>query len=143
MQTSSVIKIINRFSMLHREEIRKIMIKEDLHFGQHPILWALHTHKASTQIELAHHLGVSAASINNSVRRLANAGFLIKETDEVDQRKSRIFLTEKGQQAAMHCRVAFAELDQKLFQGMSNHEMEELYALFERMIKNLEQIEQE
>lgn len=138
IKTSTLIKTINRFSSLHREEIRKIMSEEGLHFGQHPIMWDLLTHDSLTQVELARHLGVSAVSINNSVRRLANKGFVVKTADSTDLRKSHIFLTDKGRETATRCQSKFQQLDQKLFQGMSDNELETLYASFHKMIQNLE-----
>lgn len=138
MKTSTIIKTINRFASLHREEIRKIMSEEGLHFGQHPIMWDLLTHDSLTQVELARHLGVSAVSINNSVRRLSKKGFVVKAADSTDLRKSHIFLTDKGRETAIRCQDKFQKLDQKLFQGMSDDELEALYVSFSRMIKNLE-----
>lgn len=114
------------------------MVENGLHFGQHPILWDLLTYGSLTQVELAQHLEVSASSVNNSVRRLANKGFVVKKDDPEDLRKSHIFLTEKGRETAIRCQEKFHCLDQKLFRGMSDEELESLYTLFDRMIKNLE-----
>ena len=138
MRTSVLIKSINRFSALHREKISKIMETQGLYLGQHPILWDLLTNGPETQAELVNHLGVSAPSITNSIKRLAKNGFVIKETDKTDLRKTRVQLTEKGERAALYCRREFAVLDEIAFQNLSADSREELNQLFQQMIQNLE-----
>lgn len=137
MKPSDIIKIINRFSTLHRNRIQKIMEEEGLYFGQHPILWELLKNGSQTQVELARRLGVTTVTVNNSVRRLSKGGFIVKEEDPNDLRKTHIRLTEKGKESAVRCQNSFCELDQELFRGISETEMEVLYQMFGRMIQNL------
>ena len=141
MQTSTLIKSINRFSALHKEKISKIIETQGLYWGQHPILWDLLNNGPETQAELVNQLGVSAPSITNSIKRLSKNGFVTKQTDENDLRKTCIQLTEKGEFAALYCRREFAVLDEIAFHNLSDESREEVNRLFQQMICNLEHME--
>ena len=119
MQTSTLIKSINRFSALHKEKISKIIETQGLYWGQHPILWDLLNNGPETQAELVNHLGVSAPSITNSIKRLS----------------------KKGEFAALYCRREFAVLDEIAFHNLSDESREEVNRLFQQMICNLEHME--
>lgn len=138
MKTSTVVKTIGKWHNLHREKIRKMLSKEGLYLGQHPILWELLNDGPHTQVELAQKLNVSVVTISNSVRRLADRGFVIKEADLTDQRKCKISITDNGKKAAVNCEKEFRKLEVKMFEGISQEDFYRLNDLFLQMTKNLE-----
>ena len=49
-------------------------------------------------------LAVTTSAINQTVKSMLAEGYLRKETDGSDKRHSKLFLTEKGEEAAMKLR---------------------------------------
>ncbi|MBR2847046.1 MAG: winged helix-turn-helix transcriptional regulator [Clostridia bacterium] len=132
-----IIDRMNKLNLLHRMSIQTEGYKNGLYLGQLPILEYVRKNSRCTQRELANFLGVSPPSIATSVKRMQKAGLIEKETDETDQRYSRLSITEKGILVSEKCRAQYDCIDAQLFAGFDEKECETLYKFFGRMIANL------
>ena len=84
--------------LLHLTKYQAIHLLEhfDLNPGQAGILFTLSHRGNLTQRELAARIGITPPSMTVALRKMEEKGYVIKQPDELDQRKIRIHLTEKG-----------------------------------------------
>jgi DNA-binding MarR family transcriptional regulator len=76
--------------------LRAERVDPSLSDGQFAVLGWLNKHGPLTLTQLAEHERVSAPSMNRTVNCLEEAGYLVREADEADRRRSNIRLTESG-----------------------------------------------
>lgn len=137
MDDRNVVDAMHRLELIRRMRIQTMLRGTDAHRGQGPILDYIETHPRCTQAEAAESLGVSPPSITCSVKRMENAGLIIKTADEKDMRCTRLELTEKGRQSHKKVKAAFGKLDSEMFAGISEADKERLIELYARMAENL------
>lgn len=137
MDDRNVVDAMHRLELIRRMRIQTMLRGTDAHRGQGPILDYIETHPRCTQAEAAESLGVSPPSITCSVKRMENAGLIIKTADEKDMRCTRLELTEKGRQNHKKVKAAFGKLDSEMFAGISEADKERLIELYARMAENL------
>lgn len=137
MNDRNVVDAMHRLELIRRMRIQTMLRGTDAHRGQGPILDYIETHPRCTQTEAAESLGVSPPSITCSVRRMENAGLIVKTTDEKDMRCTRLELTEKGRENHKKVKAAFRRLDGEMFEGISDEEKQKLIDLYSRMAVNL------
>ena len=137
MDDRNVVDAMHRLELIRRMRIQTMLRGTDAHRGQGPILDYIETHPRCTQAEAAESLGVSPPSITCSVRRMENAGLIVKTTDEKDMRCTRLELTEKGRENHKKVKAAFKRLDGEMFEGISDEDKQKLIELYSRMAANL------
>jgi DNA-binding MarR family transcriptional regulator len=93
---------------------------------------------SDSQKILAERLHVTPATITVSLRSMQKNGYVEKSTDEGDQRRKRIMLTEKGKEAS-RLLVGFSDLlDGEMYRGFTAEERAVCADFFRRMTANLE-----
>lgn len=107
----------------------------------HPLLLCI-LHSAAdgqglTQRELAQRLEVSPAAVTTSLKSLEKRGYIHREPEPQDARRNRVCLTERGQQAVETCAGCFQRVNQRMCQGLTAEERQQIRALFQRMLENL------
>ncbi len=108
-----------------------------LHRGQNFILRMLWEEEGLSQSELADRLGLSPATITNALQNMERAGLVRREQDAEDQRISRVYLTETGQEIRSRAEALWQALEDRAFGGLSAGEQEQLHALLLRVRDNL------
>ena len=108
--------------------------------GQIPVLGLLAYKDGLSQREIAEKLHIKPPTVNVTVQRLAQAGFLYREADEKDQRISRIYLTEKGKQAKENGMKKVRENEKILLDGLSETELCLLRRMLEQITENIDKI---
>lgn len=93
--------------------------------------------QVAAQRELSDALRVSPATIAVSLKSLEKGGYVEKLPDETDQRRKGVRLTPKGEGAFHRCLQVFTAVDQRMFEGFTDGEREQLSAYYARMIHNL------
>ena len=137
MEYREIMRLFFKFMHMHRQKAQSYVDEMELYHGQLPILEAVKRNNGCTQTELAEALHISAPSVANSIKRLEKNGLIIKGTDENDNRRSIISITEKGDTVASLCRMKFNEIDEKCFGSLTKEEQEQLYKIMEKIIYNL------
>lgn len=132
-----IIDRMNKLNLIHRINIQTEAYKNGLYLGQLPILEYVRKNNKCTQRDVANFLKISPPSVATSVKRMQKAGLIEKETDETDQRYSRLSITEKGIDITEKCRKQYDQIDAQLFEGFTEKECEMLYSFFGRMINNI------
>ena len=132
-----IIDRMNKLNLIHRINIQTEAYKNGLYLGQLPILEYVRKNNKCTQREVANFLKISPPSVATSIKRMQKAGLIEKETDENDQRYSRLSITKKGMEISEKCRANYDDIDAQLFAGFDEKECETLYSFFGRMINNI------
>jgi DNA-binding MarR family transcriptional regulator len=76
--------------------LRAERVDPSLSDGQFAVLGWLHKHGPMTLTQLAERERVSAPSMNRTVNCLEESGYLVREADQADRRRSNIRLTDTG-----------------------------------------------
>lgn len=132
-----VIRKIEYLHALHRLCIHRGISEGGLHFGQPPILDYIASHENCTQRELCDFLRLSPPSVATSVKRLQRAGFLEKNSDDCDLRRTNLRLTDSGREAVRVCDATIERVEGKLTRGFSPQELQICCDFLGRMIENL------
>lgn len=126
-----------RVTLLHRYRISTALSGLNIYRGQPEILGYLIENGECPQKKLAESMGVSAASIATSIKRMCKAGFVERTVDESDRRINRIRITEKGREAFSAGRAECNKVDTKMFDGFSEKEIDAFSDFLVRISENL------
>lgn len=112
-----------------------------IHFGQIAIMKTIEQYENCTQADIAERLGVSAASVATSTKRLQKAGLITKTVDQDNQRCKRLALTDKGREAIEKRISLFEEYDRLIFGEFSDDDKLTLLRLLSRLALKMQQVE--
>ncbi|MDQ1029105.1 DNA-binding MarR family transcriptional regulator [Streptomyces umbrinus] len=87
---------IYQLARAHRARAAAILREMDLHPGQELLLMHLLDRDGQTQSELLDSLDVDHSTISKALRRMQDAGLLVREPAEHDRRVMVVHLTDKG-----------------------------------------------
>lgn len=90
-----------------------------------------------SQRDLARMLNLSPAAVTNSLKAMEKSGYLLRQPEEGDARRNRMFLTEKGRRAVEDCNEAFLAVSERMLAGFTQEEQELLTDFRVRMVNNL------
>jgi DNA-binding MarR family transcriptional regulator len=87
---------IFQLARAHRGRAAAMLREMDLHPGQELLLMHLLDRDGQTQSELLESVGLDHSTVSKSLRRMQEAGLLIREPAEHDRRVMVVHLTDKG-----------------------------------------------
>ena len=87
---------IFQLARAHRARAAAILREMDLHPGQELLLMQLLDRDGQTQSELLESVGLDHSTVSKSLRRMQDAGLLVREPAEHDRRVMVVHLTDKG-----------------------------------------------
>ena len=128
---------MHRLELLRRIQARAVLSATGLHPGQPRLLQYIWDHPGCTQKEAADELDVTPASAAASLKRLEKAGCVTRTQDDKDARRNQLCVTEAGLKQMDGIRRQFAALDERMFTGMTEAEIEAFRRACERMFDNL------
>ncbi len=124
---------------LHYYRSHFLFEKDGIYPGQPPLLFILKRCDGQSQKELAEKLKIAPATLNVMIRRMEKAGLLDRRQDEVDQRVSRVFLTEKGHEAFLRTHETVHILETECFANFTVEEKLIFRRLLMQMTDNLQE----
>lgn len=127
-------------NQMHRRMLECNLEGSGIHRAQHRLLMTLAKHSFSSQVELAHFLEVSAATIAVSLKALKKAGLLTQKSREEDNRRNFIELTDKGRKLVEESCEYFDAIDQQMYQGFTEEEKQKLCEYLDRIYCNMERL---
>lgn len=133
----SITEKLDKLFLWQRISLYKIAHHSGLYQGQLPVLAFIQKNEGCTQKEAADQLGVSAASIASSTKRLQRAGMIRKKIDENNLRQNMLYLTEEGEKATEKTCKKMDEFHLSFFQGFSDKELDLLGQFLDRLILNV------
>ena len=125
----------------HRKTVEKRICSLGIHPSQHHFLMHLAVNGACTQNNIAEAMEVSAAAVAVSLKKLEKGGYIEKRISESDGRSNLIALTAKGEDVVQKSRLMFEEVDQKMFDCLTEEQQNQLHAFMEQIINNLKTME--
>lgn len=137
MELKNLVNKINKVECYKRYIIHNSLKKSEIYFGQPPVLDYLFEHGKCTQKELSDAIGVSAASIAVSIKRMQKSGMVAKINDENDLRCNRITLTKKGEEQLRLIHECFDNFDKQMFSGFTEEELCAYGNFLDRILENL------
>lgn len=137
MNLRCIINRMNKLNLMHRILIHRLAIKNELYFGQFPILEYVKHNDMCTQKDIADFLQISPPSVATSIKRMQKTGLLDKIHDESDLRCNRITITEKGIESYEICKHDFNDIDEQMFKDFTEEECELFYSFLGRVHNNL------
>ena len=126
-----------RVTLLHRYRISTALSGLNIYRGQPEILGFLLENGECSQKQLAESVGVSAASIATSIKRMCKAGFVERTEDESDRRINRTRITEKGREVFLAGRTECGKVDSRMFEGFSDRDIDIFSGYLQRITENL------
>ena len=127
-----------RVTRLHRSVIEHQLEGTGVYRSQHQILMYVSNNPNVSQKELAKMYGVSGATIAVSLKKLEKGGYIKRLVDQDDNRCNQICITEKGRTVVEESVLIFQRLESCMFEGFSEHDMNVLGNLLDRIYGNLD-----
>ncbi|MFB4268351.1 MarR family winged helix-turn-helix transcriptional regulator [Nonomuraea sp. GTA35] len=87
---------IFQLARAHRAHAAALLRAMDLHPGQELLLMQLFDRDGQTQSELLESVGLDHSTVSKSLRRMQDAGLLVREPAAHDRRVMVVHLTDKG-----------------------------------------------
>src|SRR4051795_487524 len=87
---------IFQLARAHRAYASALLREMDLHLGQELLLMQLFDRDGQTQSELLESVGLDHSTVSKSLRRMQEAGLLVREPAEHDRRVMVVHLTDNG-----------------------------------------------
>lgn len=119
-------------SRTHKEwtaHMRKCALEVGIPDSYRPIIMFLSRHSGANQKMLAEFTNTTTASINQTVRKMIENGYLRKETDETDQRFTKLFLTEKGLEKSHLLKKRLSQSDRIITEKIGAEKEEKIISL--------------
>ena len=129
---------LHEFMHTHRNTLCRYFQSCGMYSGHPRVLFHLRQTPGMTQRELAKALGVAAATLSVSIRRMEAAGLVERKSDAADLRVQRLYLTEEGEAIDDRCAKGREFLIGAQFADFSEEEIAALDRLLTRMTDNLE-----
>jgi DNA-binding MarR family transcriptional regulator len=114
--------LLIRVCRVHHNLARQSLEKIGLHRGQPPILFALGKQDGMTHSELAAKMEVTPAAISNMVKRMEQAGFVVRQRDAEDERVSRVYMTDAGRAIYSEMEAIAQQVNETTFAGFTEEE---------------------
>lgn len=127
-----------RTDKMHRSQFDNTVRSIGICRSQHMLL--MHLSRSGTkpsQKELAEKLDVSPSAIAISLNKLENAGYIIRSVSKSDNRFNEIGITEKGLEIIEKTHRVFSFIDNRMFDGFSDDELEAIIKFNNRIAGNL------
>lgn len=119
------------WTLLMRRCTREVGIPDSFR----PIVMFLARHPGASQKMLADVAETTTASVNQTVKKMIESGYVRKETDPADQRYTRLFLTETGMDKAEALRYKLASADERITARIGAYKEEEMSNLLRDLCK--------
>ena len=127
-----------RVTRLHRSVIEHQLEGTGVYRSQLQILMYVSNNPNVSQKDLAKMYGVSGATIAVSLKKLEKGGYIKRLVDQDDNRCNQICITEKGRTVVEESVLIFQRLESCMFEGFSEHDMNVLGNLLDRIYGNLD-----
>ncbi|MFF8394865.1 MarR family winged helix-turn-helix transcriptional regulator [Streptomyces sp. NPDC016172] len=115
---------IFQLARAHRARAAAMLREMDLHPGQELLLMHLLDRDGQTQSELLESVGLDHSTVSKSLRRMQDAGLLIREPAEHDRRVMVVHLTDKGRAMREPLADMWRTLEETSAQDLSAQEAE-------------------
>lgn len=138
MEKSKIREILHGMDMERRKIVRPKFQELGLTVGegQAKILKCLLEQGSMTQRQLADKCMLDVTTMSRTLDKLQGAGYLLRTVNPSCRRSFLVCITEKGKEKAASVQKIFSDLDEQIWQGISEDEMEVLYHTLQKIMRN-------
>ncbi|WP_158661574.1 MarR family winged helix-turn-helix transcriptional regulator [Blautia marasmi] len=138
MEKSKIREILHGMDIERRKIVRPKFQELGLTVGegQAKILKCLLEQGSMTQRQLADKCMLDVTTMSRTLDKLQGAGYLLRTVNPSCRRSFLVCITEKGKEKAASVQKIFSDLDEQIWQGISEDEMEVLYHTLQKIMKN-------
>ena len=136
--TASVYASFGRTIRTHYRRIHMLLDELGVYPGQPPVLFVLGKYGPLSHKELAQRLHIKPATVTVMLRRMEQAGLVVRRSNQSDRRVSTVHLTAHGQALRRRVKRALKVIAGECFDNFTTAQCRQLDALLERMRDNLE-----
>jgi DNA-binding MarR family transcriptional regulator len=126
---------IFQLARAHRAYAAALLREMDLHPGQELLLMQLFDRDGQTQSELLESVGLDHSTVSKSLRRMQDAGLLVREPAAHDRRVMVVNLTDKGRAMREPIATLWQTLEEASARNLSEQQtesfVETVYAITE------------
>ncbi len=127
-----------RVTRLHKSVIEKRISELGLHRTQHMLLnYLMRSDGAPSQKQIAESFNVTPAAIAMSLKKMEKNGLIERRSSETDNRVNVITVSEKGKELLERTRMIFTQIDEAMFDGVTDEDYDEMKRIFGIMTDNL------
>jgi DNA-binding MarR family transcriptional regulator len=130
-------RLLGSVCRLHHTRADQSMDKIGLYRGQARLLMTLSERDGMTHSEIAEKLEISAPAATKVIQRLEEEHYVQRQADPADERVSRVYLQAGGHALITKIRETFGRLDQIMFDGLPDPDLERFRDMLTRMQANL------
>lgn len=140
MDDDSFQDLFIKMSHLYFKKTYQQLADTGVHPGQIPMIKLLGESEGLSQRELSDRLHIKPPTVTVSLRRMERSGLIERIADVNDQRRIRIYLSEKGKSFNKKTHELVKTNEQYLFEGFTEGEVYLLKRFLQQLITNLEHI---
>jgi MarR family transcriptional regulator for hemolysin len=111
-----------------------------LSWGSFQLLSAVYGSDRPSQAEIARRLGITQATLSETVAAHVARGLLSQEFDSADRRKRRLALTARGEELMANVARAVEDLDQRMADALSATERKQVGETLKKVIASLQEL---
>ncbi|MFH7015434.1 MarR family winged helix-turn-helix transcriptional regulator [Flavobacterium sp. FlaQc-47] len=130
----SIEQAIKEYRKVCQKNIQKIV--SDITVDQCLVLIILNDNEKISQIEIAKLIFKDNASVTRIIELMVTKDYLTREIDELDKRKTKLIITEKGKKTVVLLTPVFKLNRQTALEGISAEEIELLDKILHKIISN-------
>jgi DNA-binding MarR family transcriptional regulator len=129
--------LLSQVCHFHHARVRQLFESLGLYKGQPPLLRQLWQQEGLTQSELAARLKITPATVTKMLHRMEKAGFIQRAPDSVDQRISRVYLTDAGRAIQGQVEEKLRIIEEETFVHLTLEERQVMQRLLTQIRENL------
>src|SRR4051794_769812 len=119
---------IFQLARAHRAYASALLRELDLHLGQELLLMQLFDRDGQTQSELLESVGLDHSTVSKSLRRMQEAGLLVREPADHDRRVMVVHLTGKGRALREPIAALWQTLEEASARSLSERQVKSFLA---------------
>jgi MarR family transcriptional regulator, organic hydroperoxide resistance regulator len=136
-QTTQAIQMMKRILIHMRGEMDVLLRPYGVTTAQLVMLKAVRNSPGSSGAQLARECYVTPQSAQALIKQLEDGGFIVRDKDRVNGRIVKASITPAGERLLDTAEKTALELQESLWVGISDHDVETLHGLLARCLQNI------
>ena len=129
--------LCNEISKMFRNTMRENTEDQRVQGSYREILFHLAHEDGRSQLDLANLTHLKPPTVSVALAKLEDEGYVTREADPMDARRTRVYLTDKGKAIDEKAHGVIRSLDDKAIRGFSEEEIKQLMILLFRLRENI------
>ena len=138
IESKTTYALVSDAAKLLDDRVAKLTDAHKLQSGARRVLACLAVRDGVSQLDLIRATHLKAPTISLIVQKMEHDGLILRKTDDLDMRLTRVYLTELGKTVNRNIRESIETVENTAMQDFSEEEKEQLHALLVRFFKNTE-----